>query len=86
MSMPLTPAQWQRLEELYHSALAVSPEDRQELLDRACAGDSELRRAIDELIDSDSQTAGFLDGSPAQPALEELARLIERSRWEDEDG
>ena len=84
MSMPLTPAQWQRLEELYHAALAVSPADRPVLLDRACGGDEELRRAIDELIDSDSQTAGFLDGSPALPALEELARLIERSRWEDD--
>ena len=85
MSMPLTPAQWQRLEELYHAALAVPPADRPPLLDRACRGDDELRRAIDELIDSDSLTAGFLDGSPALPALEELARLIERSRWEEDE-
>ena len=83
--MPLTPGQWQRLEELYHAALAVSPADRAALLDRACSDDDVLRRAIDELLDSDSNTVGFLDGSPAQPALEELARLIEQSRWEESE-
>ncbi len=77
MSMPLTPAQWQRLEELYHAALAVPAADRGGLLDRACADDPVLRQAIDELIDSDSDSDGFLEGPPDLPDLaQRLARLF----------
>lgn len=82
--MPLTPDQWQRLEELYHAALAIPVADRTAWLDCACGDDQLLRRAIDELIESDSRAAGFLDGSPALLEFDALIRLIKRTRWEDE--
>ena len=84
MSMPLTPAQWQRLEELYHAALAIPVAERAAWLDCACGDDTVLRQAIDELIDLDSRTAGFLDESPALLEFEALITLIKRTQWEDE--
>ena len=40
----------QRVEELFHAALALPPKDRAAYLDAACAGDLELRAAVEELL------------------------------------
>ena len=43
----------QRVEELFHAALALPPNERAAYLDAACAGDAELRTAVEELLGHD---------------------------------
>ena len=66
----MTPERWERIEKLYHAARARAEGDRAAFLAEACAGDDELRRKVQELLDQPVSTAGFVDflGGPA-PAL-----------------
>ncbi len=56
----MTPERWQQIERLYHDALELAPEYRLAFLDRACAGDDELRREIESLLASHDD-AGTLE-------------------------
>jgi serine/threonine protein kinase/WD40 repeat protein len=59
-------AAFKRVEELFHQAVALPPTERPTFLDDACAGDTELRTAVEDLLRHDDvgkDTAGFL-GSP----------------------
>ena len=46
--MPLN--RWEQVEELYHSALMVAPDERSAFLDSHCAGDPALRREVESLL------------------------------------
>ena len=50
-----------RLEELLAEALGRPPEDRARYLDDACAGDSQLRQELDELLELNDEAAEFFD-------------------------
>ena len=41
---------WQRLNEIFHAALALSREERSAFVSHACAGDESLRRESEELL------------------------------------
>lgn len=60
---------WRRVEELYHAALGVSPEERAAFLERKADGDSELRREVESLLAQHKSKDSVLD-RPAwdQPA------------------
>ncbi len=62
--MAMTPERWEQLEGLYHQVLEQAAEDRSVFLDRACAGDAELRREVESLLASCSQPDGFLISPP----------------------
>jgi serine/threonine protein kinase/WD40 repeat protein len=65
---------FQRIEELFHNAIALEPQQRAAYLDRACAGDATLRAAVEELLYHDRQTDSdhaFL----ASPVANEAAQL-----------
>jgi serine/threonine protein kinase len=55
---------WKRIEQLYNQAadLEVGPL-RAELLDRACAGDPELRRELDSLLQYEERARDFLEAA-----------------------
>jgi serine/threonine protein kinase/WD40 repeat protein len=68
-----TPA-FQRVEELFHRAVALTTAERDTFLDEACAGDADLRAAVEDLLrhdDPGKDTAGFLV-SPVAPLAEGL--------------
>jgi serine/threonine protein kinase/tetratricopeptide (TPR) repeat protein len=46
---------WQQLNELFHSALNRPDGERTSYLARACAGDDELRRELEELLDANAR-------------------------------
>ena len=46
----VTPAQWQRIKELFGEALELDAAERKAFLDSACEGDSSLRREVDSLL------------------------------------
>jgi eukaryotic-like serine/threonine-protein kinase len=73
----MQPSRWQKIEELYHSALEREPSSRPAFLQRACDGDSDLRREIESLLEQGSND-GVLDRPAfegAQSLLEALGRL-----------
>ena len=43
-------ALWLKVEELFHAALERPPEERPAFLDRACNGDTDLRRQVELLL------------------------------------
>jgi eukaryotic-like serine/threonine-protein kinase len=47
---------WQRVEELFHEALELAPDDRRAFLFTACAGDDEMRREVETLLNADDST------------------------------
>src|SRR5690348_5528952 len=57
----MTPERWQRIEELFHAALACGPESRQAYLDGACGQDTNLRREVESLLAQDEQAESFLE-------------------------
>ena len=58
----MTPERWQRIEQLYHSALERAPGERAAYLAAECAGDDELQREVESLINDGQQGARFLSG------------------------
>jgi len=61
---------WQRIEELYHSALPLPAEARREFLSDACSGDENLRREVESLLRHGDRTGSILES----PVLAVLAR------------
>src|SRR5215208_3286214 len=56
---------WQRIEQLYHSAADLEPEDRHSFLARECRSDDELRREVESLLRNDQPGSGQLIDRPA---------------------
>ena len=63
---------WQKVKGLFDAALALAPEKRGKFLKNACGSDDELRREVENLLDSFDNTEGFMD----KPAAAEIAGLI----------
>jgi hypothetical protein len=47
---------WQRIEQLFHAALELAPEQRGSYLTEACEDDAELRERVARLLDQSSET------------------------------
>jgi serine/threonine protein kinase len=60
---------WIAADRLFDAALDHEPHERAEFLREACAGDAELRRAVESLLENERDAGRFLD----TPALELLA-------------
>src|SRR5262245_9633579 len=63
---------WRRIESLDYAALECDAIERAAFLTEACAGDDELRRELESLLEAHEQAEGFLDA----PALEVAAQVI----------
>ena len=68
-----------RISDLYHRALACTPEDRGAFLEEACDGDTRLREEVESLLRFESDSARFLE-TPAAVVAGDLARAPDRSR------
>ncbi len=62
---------WNRIEELFYAALDLDAEARNQFLDQACGGDAELRREVESLLKSSSQS----ETGNARKAVAEVASL-----------
>ncbi len=62
----MTPARWNRVKEVYAQALEISEEQRDGFIASACAGDRELLREVESLLESEKKAGLFLE----QPALD----------------
>jgi serine/threonine protein kinase/tetratricopeptide (TPR) repeat protein len=61
---------WERLQELFHRALALAPGERLALLERECAVDASLRAEVERLLAAHDRAGGFID-RPAAAGLGE---------------
>jgi serine/threonine-protein kinase len=72
---------WQRVEEIFHSALERAPDQRKAFLDGACGGDADLRKQVETLLSDHQRVGSFLEGNALKdltPALEADGSLIGR--------
>src|ERR1044072_1057241 len=53
-------AEWKRVREVFEQALECASDGRAALLDEVCAGDANLRREVDALLEVHERTGGFL--------------------------
>jgi tetratricopeptide (TPR) repeat protein len=67
-----------RMEQIFAEALAKPPDDRAAWLEQACAGDTELRRQVEELLASHLDAANALPLPTAQPPVESAGVTIGR--------
>src|SRR5262245_7981872 len=67
----MTPERWQRVNELFHSALEREPAQRAAFLDQACADDPEMRKEVESLIGSNENSDSFID-APGLGAADQL--------------
>jgi serine/threonine protein kinase len=70
----MTPERWQRIDQLFHAALACERAQRQEFLAAHCAGDEPLRQEVESLISSVEQAASFIE-TPAADVAAEVLRM-----------
>ena len=59
----MTADQWQRLQDIVAEALDLPPSERAAYLDDVCAGDGDLRRQAQDLVDSDEESEGFFEAA-----------------------
>jgi serine/threonine protein kinase len=59
----ITPERWQRINEMFHSALVLDGRERSAFLVTQSAGDDALRAKVAALLASHEQAEGFIQGS-----------------------
>ena len=69
---------WQQVEKLCQSALELEERQRRAFLEEACAGDEELRREVESLLQFDRRGERFIE----QPAVEVAAKMIAHEKPE----
>jgi WD40 repeat protein len=73
---------WQKIDEVFHAALAVKIEDRRDFINRMCEGDDELRREIETLVANRSTPVDIID----HPPVDDGFRLLAGNRWHSLEG
>lgn len=68
----MTPERWQQVERIYQAALEREPAARPAFLDQICAGDPELRREVESMLEFSAEGDPFMES----PALEVAARAL----------
>jgi len=70
------PADWARVNDIFHRALEVPTGGRQAWLDDACGGDDDLRREVSSLLDAHDRAGDFIE-KPGVSAVDLLAGALE---------
>jgi len=68
----LEPERWREIGRLYHATLERERAERTAFLEKACAGDQDLRREVESLLAQENEGDCFLEA----PALEVAARSL----------
>jgi len=59
--MPTLEQRWTKVTDLFEAALELSPGERDEFLERACAGDEGLRGEVQSLLKADARAGNFME-------------------------
>ncbi len=60
----MTSERWRQIEQIYHAALLLPPEQRPHLLERACEGDADLKCELETLLLTENAPLSLLDHAP----------------------
>ena len=74
----MTPERWQKVKEIFHSALESKPAERSAFLASACGGDEVLRKEVESLLKADDKDGSFIDS----PAYEFAAEVLTEDKAE----
>ena len=78
--MSISNERWADVQRVLDAALALPPENVASFLDRECGSDAELRREVEQLLDSCARAGEFLERPPLQLAVAFVqARASERA-------
>jgi serine/threonine protein kinase/TolB-like protein/Flp pilus assembly protein TadD len=77
-SMASSSTRWQRLQALFYEAVELKPEARSAFLEQNCAGDAELRKEVEALLDAAKKPMDFLQ----QPVVDAAHQMMVESRRE----
>src|SRR5215467_6749736 len=66
----MKPERWKQVDELLEVALECPVPKRAAFLDRACAGDEELRREVESLLVSDARPESLIESPLARVAAD----------------
>lgn len=70
----MTPERWQKVKEIFNSAIQYGPAERGAFLSGACSGDDALRSEVESLMASHEKTGNFIEVSTYQAAAESLVK------------
>src|SRR5688572_32637300 len=56
----MTPQEWEKVSEIYHTASELESNDRQAFLEKACNGDPKLRHEVESLLAADGEAGSFI--------------------------
>lgn len=70
----MRPERWQQIQGVYLDVLEVGEEERAAFLAKACAGDDELRREVESLLNAHEDAGTFLQAPAVIVAAEERVR------------
>ena len=73
----MNPARWEQVQAIFHEAAALAGPDRDVFLDRACAGDAELRSTVTALLAEDPRDGMLLDRDVRRVAADILAEGLD---------
>src|SRR5688500_12488972 len=65
----MTPERWQTIEELFHAALQLAPDEHRAFLAEACNGDGRLQREVSDLLASFEEAGAFIEEAPLVGAI-----------------
>ena len=68
----MTPERWQKVKEVFESALERAPDERCAFLDQACDGDESLRSEVQSLLASFDEGESFMERPAVALAAESL--------------
>ena len=60
----MTPERWKQIDRLLELTLDQKASERADFLDKACAGDEELRREVEALLSAHAQAEALLRRLP----------------------
>jgi Tol biopolymer transport system component/tRNA A-37 threonylcarbamoyl transferase component Bud32 len=72
----MSPDFWRQVERLYNAAVPLDSTARVSLLDDSCAGDLELRREVESLLDADSAAGDFLMHNAVEDHVVSILRHV----------
>lgn len=73
-------------ETLFQEAISLSVREREAFLTHACAGQPELRAAVEALLAAHEQSGNALDQPPADPGVTMVPALHEAQRGDEMPG
>ena len=76
----MKPERWQKIEEVYHSALERESSQRAAFLKEACAGDEGLFREVRSLLEHEDKVGTFMETPAVEVAGEALAKQKAQSQ------